>query len=69
MKIKRIIERWKAVKTLLLSDEYFLTVANQRNPYGRTDLGPIIYDYIHNTDRELFYVFVKSWINDNISKK
>jgi len=63
--IKNLIKRWKAVKALLTSAEYFLTVTNQKNPYGPIELGPIVYDYIDNTDREMFYVFVKSWIKDN----
>lgn len=62
--IKKIIERWKAIKALITSEEYFLTVANQKNPYGEPWRGPILYDYIANTDRELFYVFIKEHIKN-----
>ena len=50
-KIKAIWKLWKA-------EEYFLTVANQKNPYGAYENGPIIYEYISNTDRDLFHQFV-----------
>ena len=64
-------EKLKAIWKLLTSEEYFLVVANQYNPYGEKELGPIKYEYMTNTDRELFYVFVKDHmknyfkINDN----
>ena len=55
-------EKLKAIWKLLISEEYFLTVANQHNPYGEKELGPIRYEYFSNTNRELFYIF----INDHI---
>jgi len=62
--IKRIIERWQAIKSLINAEEYFLTVANQHNPYGEKRLGPIKYDYMANTNRSLFYVFVNEHIKN-----
>ena len=66
--IKKIIKKIKAIKALIMADEYFLTVANQKNLHDQDELGPIVYDYIHNTDRDLFYVFVKSYIKQNLGK-
>ncbi len=64
--IRNIIERWQAIKELLFAEEYFLTTANHHNPYGETRLGPIKYNYLSNTNRELFYHFVKTHI-DNLN--
>lgn len=57
-------EKLKAIWKLWKSEEYFLTVANQKNPYGLRYLGPIKYEYMSNTDRELFYIFVKDHIHN-----
>ena len=61
---KKFKTKLKAIKAILFANEYFVTVANQKNLYGPNDLGPIYYEYISNTDRELFYVFVKGHIKD-----
>ena len=63
MNIKTIIDRWKAIKALLKCDEYFLGVSYK---YGNNDHDPIKYDYINNTDRNLFYVFINDYIKDNL---
>lgn len=64
MNIKRIIERWKAIKALLKCDEYFLGVSWKKEDNSRV----ICYDYINNTDRELFYKFVHDYIENNLKK-
>lgn len=58
----KFIERLKAIKTILFAEEFFVTVANHKNPYGITYNGPIVYDYFSNTDRNMFYIFVKDYI-------
>ena len=63
----KFIERLKAIKAILFAEEYFVTVANQKNPYGRKYDGPIVYEYFSNTDRNLFYIFVKDYIT-NLNK-
>jgi hypothetical protein len=62
--IRKLFKRWKEIKALINADEYFLVVANQKSniePWR----GPIEYDYIKNTDREVFYKFVKDYIKNN----
>lgn len=49
MKLK---DKLKAIWKLWNAEEYFLTVANQKNPYGVYENGPIFYEYISNTDRD-----------------
>lgn len=63
MLILNLIERWHAIKALIKSDEYFLTVANTLNDYDIRDYSSIKYEYMNNTDRKLFYAFVKDYIN------
>lgn len=67
MKIKNIFKRWYAIKKLINSDEYFLTVSNQINniePWR----GPINYEYLNNTDRRLFYIFIQDHIKEIIKE-
>lgn len=61
----KIIEKLKAIKAVLFADEYFVAVANQKNPYGKTCNGPIVYEYFSNTNRDMFYIFVKNYITNN----
>lgn len=65
MNIKTIKERWKAIKALLKCDEYFLGVAWKDDRY-HNDHGLICYDYINNTDRDLFYTFIHDFIENNL---
>lgn len=63
----KLIERIKAIKAILFADEYFVSVANKENPSGIKCDGPIIYKsiiykYFTNTDRNVFYNFVKDYI-------
>ena len=58
----KFIERIKAIKAILFADEYFISVANNKNPYGLRGDGPIVYEYFSNTDRSMFYIFVKDYI-------
>jgi hypothetical protein len=62
----KLIERLKAIKAILFAEEFFVTVANQQNPYGKKCDGPIAYEYFSNTDRNVFYLFVKDYILKNI---
>jgi uridine kinase len=59
--IKQIKERWIAIKAILKGDEYFVVISKQKETNDRV----IYYEYIKNTDRDLFYKFVK----DHIDKK
>ena len=65
MNIKTIINRWKAIKALLKCDEYFLGVAWKDDRYHNGH-DPIYYDYINNTDRDLFYTFIHDYIENNL---
>jgi hypothetical protein len=58
----KLIERIRVIKAILFADEYFVSVANQNNPYGKICDGPIVYKYFSNTDRNVFYIFVKDYI-------
>lgn len=58
----KLIKRLKAIKAILFAEEYFVSVANQTNPYGKNYNGPIVYEYFSNTDRNVFYIFVKDYI-------
>jgi len=60
--IKQIIERWKAIKKLIMADEYFLGVAKQKENYSNV----MCYDYINNTNRDMFYTFVHDYIEENL---
>ena len=60
--IKKIIERWQAIKKLLMADEYFLGVAKQKENYSNV----MCYDYINNTNRDMFYTFVHDYIEENL---
>ena len=60
--IKKIINHWKEIKALINADEYLLVIANK-------DLQRIKYEYINNTDRELFYVFVQDYIKNKLKDK
>ena len=62
--MKKMLTALKMLIKILKSDEYFLVTAKQDNRYHPT-LGPIRYDYDSNTNRMLFYVFVKDHIKNN----
>lgn len=61
MKLK---DKLKAIWKLWNAEEYFLTVANQKNLYGAYENGPILYEYISNTDRDWFYQFIMDHIKN-----
>ena len=63
--IKRLIKRWGALKALFNSQEYFLVTACQEG-HIEPWRGPIKYEYIKNTDRELFYEFVHDYVENNL---
>lgn len=57
------ISKWKAIKRILIEDEFFLMTASEYDTY-------IKYNYDTNTDRELFYVFLTDFVKDlNLCKK
>ena len=58
------ISKWKAIKRILKEDEFFLMTASVDNSYNRKGLGPIKYNYDTNTDRELFYIFLRDFVKD-----
>lgn len=60
----KLLEKLKIIKKIFTCDEYFLAVAYQHNPYGRTELGPIKYEYFTNSDRELFWTFIHDHIEN-----
>lgn len=67
--MKKFIERIKALKALWNAEEYFLVTANMDTRFstpGTPPNGPIFYNYMHNTDRELFYLFVHNYVEDNM---
>lgn len=67
--MKKFIERIKALKALWKAEEYFLVTANMDTRFSTPGLppnGPIFYEYMHNTDRELFYLFAHNYIEDNM---
>ena len=58
----KFIEILKTIKAILFAEEYFVSVANNKNPYGLRCDSPIVYEYFSNTDRNVFYIFVKDYI-------
>ena len=66
---KKFIERIKALKALWKADEYFLVTANMDTRFstpGQQPNGPIVYNYMNNTDRETFYLFANNYIEENM---
>ena len=69
---KKIIERIKALKALWKAEEYFLVTANIDTRFstpGQPPNGPIVYNYMNNTDRETFYLFAHNYIEENMRPK
>ena len=60
--LKGFIQRWKAIKKLLFCDEYFLgiTYKDDNNP------NVVCYDYVKNSDRDIFYRFVHDYIEEKL---
>lgn len=66
---KKFIERIKALKALWKAEEYFLVTANIDTRFstpGQPPNGPIVYNYMNNTDREMFYLFANNYIEENM---
>ena len=66
---KNFIERIKALKALWKAKEYFLVTANMNTRFstpGQPPNGPIVYNYMNNTDREMFYLFANNYIEENM---
>lgn len=66
--IKSIFNRIKIALSILSSDEFFVVTANKSTKYLPPN-PPILYEYKTNTDRELFFIFVKHYLNDNYGRK
>ncbi len=64
--MRKIKDKLKAIYRILVSKEYFVVTANQKKIHKEIKNELIAYDYISNTDRKLFYVFVKSYLEDNV---
>lgn len=58
------ISKWKAIKRILKEDEFFLMTASVDYTFNTDGLGPIKYNYDTNTDRELFYIFLKDFVKN-----
>lgn len=58
------VSKWKAIKRILKEDEFFLMTASIDSTYNKNGIGPIKYHYETNTDRELFYVFLRDFVKD-----
>lgn len=58
------ISKWKAIKRILKEDEFFLMTASVDYTHNRNGLEPIKYNYDTNTDRELFYVFLRDFVKN-----
>lgn len=58
------VSKWKAIKRILKEDEFFLMTASIDDTYNKNGLGPIKYNYATNTDRELFYVFLRDFVKN-----
>jgi nicotinic acid phosphoribosyltransferase len=63
----KFLQKLKAIKAILFSDEYFVTIANQQNPYGNKNNGPVVYEYFSNTDSNMFYLFINHYIKKYIN--
>ena len=67
---KKLKDRWFIIKSIWNAEEYFVTVANSKNRFEQKDPNdPIVYEYMNNTDRKIFYVFVKDYIENNFLTK
>ena len=65
--IKKIIKHWKEIKALINSDEYFLAVANSDSkfePWSEPWRHVVKYNYMTNTNRQMFYTFVHDSIEN-----
>lgn len=63
------MEKLKAIFNILFSEEYFVVTTKQINPYGKKSDGPIIYKYFTNTNKPLFFSYIKDYIDSHYLKK
>lgn len=67
--MNKFIKRIKAIIALWKADEYFLVTANMDTRFstpGQKPNGPIVYKYLNNTDREMFYWYAHNYIAENM---
>ena len=62
------MEKIKAIFNILFSEEYFVVTTKQINPYGKNSDGPITYKYLNNTNRHLFFLYIKDYIDSHYLK-
>lgn len=55
----------KAIWKIIMCDEFFVATAKQHNPYCNTCDNYIEYDYQTNTERNMFFIFVKNFLYNN----
>ena len=60
MKLK-LKEYWTIFKALRKSEEYFIMTSYREDCYEPWR-GPIKYEYLANTNREVFYKFIQDYI-------
>lgn len=67
--MKKLFKRFRDALRVLSADEYFITIASvdysKCTPGVYPKVGPIRYDYLSNTDRDMFYIFTKDYITSN----
>lgn len=61
------MEKLKAIFNILFSEEFFVVTTKQINPYGKKSDGPITYKYFTNTNRNLFFLYIKDYINNKLN--
>lgn len=63
---KKLKERWYVINSIWKAEEYFVAIANKKGNYKNKDFAPILYEYMNNTKRELFYTFIHDYIENNL---
>lgn len=58
-----IMKKLKAILGILFSSEYFVAVSNNLN----NDLKPTIFTYYTDSDRAMFKVTVKNYLENNLN--
>ena len=59
----------KAIWKIITCDEFFVATSKQYNPPDIACDGLVAYDYQTNTERNMFFVFVKSFLSNNYDSK
>ena len=59
----------KAIWKIITCDEFFVTTSIKYNPSDIDCDGLVGYEYQTNTERNMFFVFVKKFLSDNYDSK